>query len=235
VKCAKSGPQDCDPNHTPAGFFCCLTAAAPETDAGEDASACIAAGGFCASGDVSCAAVGAQDCGVSGDFCCLPNLPDAATACIDDASVKLIQASDYDQSCTVDTDCQQISEGNACVPCAFGCPLGGAINVSALPKYMSDIANTPAVGSECPVIPCIATVFPCCIGGNCQVGSQCANPVPTDAATDSATDGDGADGDACAPPVVCGEACISGAHNVSTMVGGCLVTRCCVPDDAGTD
>jgi hypothetical protein len=56
-----------------------------------------------------------------------------------------------------------------------------------------------------------------------------------DTGADAATDGGGADGDACAPPVVCGEACISGAHNVSTMVGGCLVTRCCVPDDAGTD
>jgi hypothetical protein len=48
-------------------------AADAQSDAGEDASACMAAGGFCASGDVSCGAVGPQDCGFSGGFCCLPS------------------------------------------------------------------------------------------------------------------------------------------------------------------
>jgi hypothetical protein len=112
-----------------------------------------------------------------------------SNACIGDASVKLIQASDYDQSCKVDTDCQEIAEGNACVPCAFGCPLGGAINVGAMARYNSDVANTPAIGQGCPVVPCIATVFPCCIGGKCQVGSrsQCSNST-TDAAADTGAD-----------------------------------------------
>jgi hypothetical protein len=33
--CATVGPQDCNPNRTPGGFFCCLS----EFDAGEDAEA----------------------------------------------------------------------------------------------------------------------------------------------------------------------------------------------------
>ena len=115
-----------------------------------------------------------------------------SNTCIGDASIKLIQASDYDQSCTVDTDCQQIAEGNACVSCAFGCPVGGAINVSALAQYNADIANTPAVGQGGPALPCLATMFPCCIGGKCQVGSQCSNP--TDAAAET---GAGAEAAAC--------------------------------------
>lgn len=68
-------------------------------------------------------------------------------ACID-ASIKLIQASDYDQSCTVDSDCRYIAEGNACTPCAFDCSFAAAINVSALAQYNSDVANTPAVSPE---------------------------------------------------------------------------------------
>ncbi len=167
-------------------------------------------------------------------------------ACID-ASVKLIQASDYDQSCTVNTDCRLIATGNACVPCAFDCSFGPAINVSALAQYNSDVANTPAVAAEfngqtC-ASGCPAAFGPCCVGGKCQTSTtnQCpaaaadAGDAAADTGADDATDGVGADGDACAPPVVCGEACVSGAHNVSTMVDGCLVTRCCVPDDAGTE
>ncbi len=44
----------------------------------------------------------------------------------------------------------------------------------------------------------------------------------------------GVDVDACAPSG-CTGSCLSGAHNVSTVVDGCTVWRCCVPDDAGVD
>ncbi len=56
-----------------------------------------------------------------------------------------------------------------------------------------------------------------------------------DAGADATSDGGVADAGACATPVVCSAACVSGAHNVSATVDGCLVTRCCVPDDAGTE
>jgi hypothetical protein len=59
----------------------------------------------------------------------------------------------------------------------------------------------------------------------------CLNTIP-DAAAD-APDRDA--GDACAPATVCTGACIGGAHNVTTMVDGCVVSRCCVLDDAGSE
>jgi hypothetical protein len=86
------------------------------------------------------------------------------------------------------------------------------------------------------------------LGGKCQVDSQCSNPVRTDAATDtgadaavldaatdSATNGGPADADACAPSGGCTAACVAGRHNVTMTVDGCLVTECCVPDDASAE
>ena len=208
------------------GTGCTSTNSSPSAADGaamtDSASACIAAGGFCASGDFSCS-VGPQDCGFSGGFCCVGNPPDAATTCTE-ANVKLIQASDYDQSCKVDTDCRQIAVGNACVPCAFGCPLGGAISVSGLAQYRSDIANTPAVGQGCPLIPCETTMFSCCLGGKCQLASQCANAT-TDASADAGADsaGDDASRGPCTANSDChaGEQCLYRVGDCSAQ-GQCL-------------
>jgi hypothetical protein len=279
------------------------------------------------------------------------------------ASAKLIQASDYDQSCKVDTDCQPIAVGNVCEDSPRSCPSIDAINVSALARYNSDVANTPAASldfSECaasavfaccgrdgfchmngadecfmlmPLPPTCALGATCsptdqCPGGiagctsNCQclngtwqapcpkdlpqTGSVCApfaaeeslgaecgyststnacgaencsceagtwrcgpscatgpendsgalcaaaggqcvfggcsNPGPQACGSagmfcclNGVPDGDAsADADACAPSG-CTGSCLSGRHNVSTMVDGCLVWECCVPDDAGAD
>jgi hypothetical protein len=62
-----------------------------------------------------------------------------------------------------------------------------------------------------------------------------AADAAVDTGADAATDGGSANADACPPSVVCSAACVAGRHNVSTMVDGCLVTECCVPDDAGAD
>ncbi len=59
------------------------------------------------------------------------------------------------------------------------------------------------------------------------------NP-PDGGTTDAATDTGIPEADACAPSG-CTGSCLSGRHNVSTMVDGCLVWECCVPDDAGAD
>ena len=42
------------------------------------------------------------------------------------------------------------------------------------------------------------------------------------------------DADACAPSG-CTGSCLSGRQNVSTVVNGCVVWQCCMPDDAGAD
>lgn len=138
-------------------------------------------------------------------------------------TIRLIQASSYDRSCTVDTDCRAIAEGNSCIPCEFMCT-NAAINADAVTKYNADIANTPAFlaqshgacGGECGP----EGNSRCCRGGMCQAGSQCF--TPEDAGTD-----------ACAPSGCTGSCANLSAHNVSTTVDGCLVWRCCVPDDAG--
>ena len=135
-----------------------------------------------------------------------PHEDSGPNACIEDAGVKLIQASDYDQSCKVDTDCRSIGEGNACVPCAFACGLGAAINVSALAQYNSDVANTPAVavkfGGLICASACAEAFGPCCVGGRCQTSttSQCpgtatnAGDAAADTGADAARDGGAADG-----------------------------------------
>jgi hypothetical protein len=43
----------------------------------DSASACVAAGGVCVSGDAPCTVFGRQECGLAGGFCCLPYFPDA--------------------------------------------------------------------------------------------------------------------------------------------------------------
>jgi hypothetical protein len=68
--------------------------------------------------------------------------------------------------------------------------------------------------------------------GNGSVSAACTYGVEDgDASTDASAD---AGADACAPSV-CTESCVSGAHNVSALVDGCVVSQCCVPDDAGAD
>jgi hypothetical protein len=52
--------------------------------------------------------------------------------------------------------------------------------------------------------------------------------------TEAATDSGPLDADACAPSG-CTGSCLSGRHNVSTVVNGCTVWQCCMPDDAGAD
>ncbi len=149
-------------------------------------------------------------------------------ACID-ASIKLIQASDYDQSCTVDSDCRYIAEGNACTPCAFDCSFAAAINVSALAQYNSDVANTPAVspefnGRDC-VSGCPSVFGPCCVGGKCQTSptSQCpaaaadAGDDAADTGADAADSSTDAGGDADAGPDAADAASAATCNG-----GGCL-------------
>jgi hypothetical protein len=150
---------------------------------------------------------------------------ESVTTCTD-ANVQLIQASSYDQSCKVDSDCVGVAEGNACYPCTVQCQAGGAINRNALASYQSDLSKTIGARGATSVPPCgcPATFYPCCRGGSCHADLECQNILP---------EGD-AGADACAPSG-CTGSCLSGRHNVSTMVDGCLVWECCVLDDAGAD
>jgi len=101
-----------------------------------------------------------------------------------DANVELIQASNYDQSCTVDSDCVSIAVGDACYPCVVACQTGGAIHRSALSSYQSDIAKTIGAGETSGVpCECPGETLPCCRGGICHVDFTCESP-PADASAE---------------------------------------------------
>jgi hypothetical protein len=94
-----------------------------------------------------------------------------------DSGLCMISASNYDQSCTVDTDCSMVSSGDYCsATCLCG---GSAINVGALAKFNADVAKTPlgsgALGNV--FCGCPFSWGPCCRHGTC-VGERggCSSP-----------------------------------------------------------
>jgi hypothetical protein len=161
------GPPNCDPG--PGGSVCCLPASADA--AGEDAAL------------VSCAS--AQDCAGGpipagpGVWCCLEQACVYGQSAIEaapctDAAAQAIQASNYDQSCNIDSDCIAVSANF----CFIICP-NAAINKSAYAQYRADFARTVCGG----VTSCGSIGGPCCRSGSCQMGDQCL--APADAAVHS--------------------------------------------------
>jgi hypothetical protein len=139
------------------------------------ATECAAAGGQCEVGAV-CGlqqALNSGPCGPEGSVCCLHVL------CAADATVQLIQASDYDQSCVLDSDCAEVFVGNACT-CELSCEgTPAAINKDALSQYTADVGNAPKVFCGCPLrVPGDPVAAACCVGGTCQFTSGCAGPAP---------------------------------------------------------
>lgn len=136
---------------------------------------CAAAGGQCEMGAVSGLEqkLSTGPCGPAGAVCCLRVL------CAADATVQLVQASDYRQSCTADSDCVEVYVGNACT-CALTCRAEpAAINMGALPQYTADVAKLPRVFCGCPPPPppCADETYrgPAqCVGGMCQF-TPCPN------------------------------------------------------------
>jgi len=114
---------------------------------------------------------------VSGDGA---NSADQASDADADSAACIILASNYDQPCTVDSDCTGVHTGDYCsVPTSpYGpllCPQS-PISVAALPRYRADVSQTPLgqailtrmfVGSSCGAAR--APVY-CCRQGTCQGG-----------------------------------------------------------------
>jgi hypothetical protein len=149
-----------------------------------DASACIAAGGFCASGDVTCSAVAIADCGPAG-FCCVPDpvVVTDAGICPDGG----IQASHYDQTCMTSSDCVAVAESKTCALCELNCA-GAAINVAEISRYNSDgLALVTAAEERCPSSCGDGPGGPCCVGGKCVVGLPCPFPGAPDAGSSDAS------------------------------------------------
>jgi hypothetical protein len=86
-----------------------------------------------------------------------------------------IQASDYDQSCVVNSDCVAVAQGDTCRRCACQ---SGAINRAALAGYH------PVFGSSGPVCFCPFFGVPTCVAGVCTLcggASLCAGVGAADA------------------------------------------------------
>ena len=85
---------------------------------------------------------------------------------------EIIQASNYDQSCTNDSDCAPVAVGDFCDPTAGTCP-NAAINKDALSQYQADVAKTQAAMcgtvTGCPGYS-FSYAGPCCRQGKCQFG-----------------------------------------------------------------
>jgi hypothetical protein len=138
-------------------------------------AACVAAGGTCVIGPaLGCSRIGTQDCNPTrnpgGAVCCL----DGPKVCDEDGGVANIASADYDRSCSVDTDCVAVSEGNVCLPCLRMCP-AGVVNQKVVQQYRSDLAQLsdpdPEVECHCP-----AEFVPCCIAGQCHADPVCGQP-----------------------------------------------------------
>jgi hypothetical protein len=105
----------------------------------------------------------------------------------EDAACTIV-ASNYDQSCGVDTDCRMISAGDYCVA---GCLCGGsAISATALAQFNADVAKTPVGSGAVQELPCNcpAEFAPCCRQGQCVAGSDClpGSDATPDAGPDAA-------------------------------------------------
>jgi hypothetical protein len=87
-----------------------------------------------------------------------------------------ISASSYDQSCTVDTDCQEVTSTDYCTAnCLCG---GSAINVGAVTAFNEAIGKTPlGSGTLSGGCPCPSSFGPCCRGGTCT--TTCLSPSDT--------------------------------------------------------
>jgi hypothetical protein len=145
------------------------------------AAACVAAGGQCVQGVAFCGPVGP---GATAASCLDTGLTMLCCAVNPDGGCAEIQASNYDQSCTVDSDCVEVSVGNPCQACDFICNQSvGAINVGANAQYTADVAKTAAGVGDCGCPAEVGNrVGPCCRSGQCHADSACSS---SDASTDS--------------------------------------------------
>jgi hypothetical protein len=156
-------------------------------------------------------------------------LVEAATG---DANPQIVQASAYDQSCAMDTDCVSVTVGNICHPSASQCP-NAAISKSAYPQYQAD-ADKALTYCDDP-FDCGFVAPACCVGGKCQVGSQCADPVPADAAADTGADGPAACVAAGGQCLVGGSTCAVVGPQDCNPDRGPSGSYCCLDRDGGPD
>lgn len=85
-----------------------------------------------------------------------------------------ISASLYDQSCTQDSDCTAVTEGDACALCGGGCP-NAAVNSKAAGQFNADkraiscVRLGPQPAIACDAAACVQPTV-ACVANKCQLG-----------------------------------------------------------------
>lgn len=87
----------------------------------------------------------------------------AAWACSSEDEKKTLSADDYDQTCSVDTDCVIVDIG----ACTCTCD-SATINVKDKPKFEQDRAQCDTGGSSCGMCPWMGSAVPYCNAGHCD-------------------------------------------------------------------
>jgi hypothetical protein len=175
------------------------------------------------------------------------NTPDGSSSDSSvDAAACSISPSDYDQSCSVDSDCLGVIDtdggifgsfglvvqsGNYCQPlCLCG---GGAINRSAAAQYLQQVSMTP-LGSGAIMRPACScpsmSTAACCSGGRCV--TSCAKSTG-EAGLESE---DASSGDATPAPVVVCSASMGPLDSGTDASGAwrwCTAGESCVPFNGG--
>ena len=168
-------------------------------------SSCNAAGGSCLLGGATCdvpAASSAQDCNgpsfnQAGAFCCLAFdggvSSDGATSAGDasrgnadaspgdagttgSASCAIVLASQYDQSCIVDSDCVGVGEVPSCPAAACDSCITAAVNKSAAAQYGKVFEEAFASSPPGTLCGCNCESSPACSNGKCQARSCGSSP-----------------------------------------------------------
>ena len=182
------------------GATSCATSGSPSASPSAQAagSSCNAAGGSCLLGGATCevpAGSSAQDCDVShpaGAFCCLAFdggvSSDGATSAADasrgnaDASpgdagttdsapCAIVLASQYDQSCVVDSDCVGVGEVPSCPAAACDSCITAAVNSAAAAQYGKAFEEAFASRPPGTLCGCNCESSPACSHGKCQARS----------------------------------------------------------------
>jgi hypothetical protein len=160
------------------------------------------------------------------------------TGCCPNSSVNVsVQAkytADFQKSfaaCGGEAQCVGLGGCANIGPCCVGgtCQMASGSCAHPMPVGNSDACL--GAGGQCAFrsLPCAGVVGPQDCGNEAAV---CC--IATDAGSSTAEAGVEAGTEACAPSG-CNTACPAGTRDVSSMVNGCLVTECCVPDDTGAE
>ena len=94
--------------------------------------------------------------------------------CSGDAKVPTIVISDYDLSCTQDSDCTAIAVGNSCDACSWACS-SASINVQSSSQYDDDKARLSAGLNLSGTCFCPGIPNPTCCNRQCSLSQSCSD------------------------------------------------------------